>query len=109
GLQRFRELRKDDDDFGYSQTEVKPSPVKHLAAILREGSNLGIHVIVGCDTLTNVARCFDRQAMREFSMRVLFQMSANDSSTLIDSPLASRLGPHRAYFHNEDEGRLEKF
>jgi hypothetical protein len=47
--------------------------------------------------------------MREFSMRVLFQMSPSDSSTLIDSPLASKLGVHRAYLHNEDEGRLEKF
>ena len=41
-------------------------------------------------------------------MRVLFQMSAADSSTLIDSPAASRLGPNRAFFSSE-EGRLEKF
>jgi hypothetical protein len=40
---------------------------------------------------------------------VLFQMSVADSSNLIDTPLASRLGLHRAYFHGEEEGRLEKF
>jgi len=40
---------------------------------------------------------------------VLLQMSGNDSSHLIDTPLASRLGPHVAIFHNEEEGRLEKF
>jgi hypothetical protein len=66
-------------------------------------------VIVSCDTLNNTTRAFDRQALREFSMRILFQMSANDSSNLIDTPQASRLGAHRAYFHNEEEGRLEKF
>jgi DNA segregation ATPase FtsK/SpoIIIE, S-DNA-T family len=42
-------------------------------------------------------------------MRVLFQMSAADSSNLIDSPLASRLGPYRAFYYTEDQGRLEKF
>jgi S-DNA-T family DNA segregation ATPase FtsK/SpoIIIE len=42
-------------------------------------------------------------------MRVLFQMSANDSGHLLDSPHASRLGPHRAFFSSEDQNRLEKF
>src|SRR6185312_4197212 len=40
---------------------------------------------------------------------VLFQMSQNDSSSLIDSPVASRLGPQRALFHSEEVGALEKF
>ena len=42
-------------------------------------------------------------------MRVLFQMSSNDSSSLIDAPTASKLGPNRALFFSEEEGRLEKF
>jgi S-DNA-T family DNA segregation ATPase FtsK/SpoIIIE len=42
-------------------------------------------------------------------MRVLFQMSANDSASLIDSPKASDLGLHRALFYNEQEGYLETF
>jgi hypothetical protein len=36
-------------------------------------------------------------------------MSATDSALLIDSPQASKLGAYRAYFHSEDQGRLEKF
>ena len=36
-------------------------------------------------------------------------MSQNDSSSLIDSPVASRLGPQRALFHSEEAGALEKF
>mgnify|MGYP003383034354 CR=1 FL=1 len=42
-------------------------------------------------------------------MRVLFQMSANDSASLIDSPKASTLGLHRALFYSEHESRLETF
>ena len=42
-------------------------------------------------------------------MRVLFQMRANASSSLIDSPKASTLGLHRALFYSEHESRLETF
>jgi S-DNA-T family DNA segregation ATPase FtsK/SpoIIIE len=40
--------------------------------------------------------------------RVLFILSANDSSTLIDSPAAGKLGAHRALFYSEELGTLEK-
>jgi len=68
-----------------------------------------VHTIVWCDSYNNLTRFVDRQALREFDLRVLFQMSANDSSNLIDSPLAAKLGMHRAYFQSEEQGRLEKF
>jgi hypothetical protein len=110
GLQRFRDLRRPDDDFGYSRGgEEKPNPAKQFATILREGPALGVHTLVWCDSLNNINRSFDRQGMREFELRVLFQMSATDSSVLIDTPLAGKLGLHRALFHSEDQGKLEKF
>jgi hypothetical protein len=110
GLQRFRDLRRSEDDFGFSRrTEDRPDPAREFATILREGPGLGVHTLIWCDSLNNVNRCLDRQSLREFEMRVLFQMSAADSSNLIDTPLASKLGFHRAYFQSEDQGRLEKF
>ena len=42
-------------------------------------------------------------------MRVLQQMSANDSSNLMDSPAASKLGGHTAIFYSEERGQAEKF
>jgi hypothetical protein len=42
-------------------------------------------------------------------MRVVFQMSANDSASLIDSPLANNLGLHRALLFNGHEGWMETF
>jgi hypothetical protein len=47
--------------------------------------------------------------MREFDQRVLMQMSAGDSSTLMDNPAAAKLGPQRALFYTEDLGKIEKF
>jgi hypothetical protein len=36
-------------------------------------------------------------------------MSINDSSALIDSPAAGRLGENRALYFNEEQGKTEKF
>ena len=59
--------------------------------------------------MATVERTLDRQTIREFDNRVLFQMSASDSSNLIDSPVGNKLGLHRALFYSEERGELEKF
>jgi DNA segregation ATPase FtsK/SpoIIIE, S-DNA-T family len=110
GMQRFRDLRRTEDDFSFSARSDQPAnPSQQFATILREGPLVGVHTLVWCDSYNNLTRFVDRQALREFDLRVLFQMSANDSSNLIDSPLAAKLGMHRAYFQSEEQGRLEKF
>lgn len=108
GLHRFRDLRHT-DDFSYSADDTPPSTDKLFATLLREGPPLGIHVIAWCDTVNNINRTLDRQGLREFEMRVLFQMSPTDSAMLIDTPAAGKLGYHRALYYSEEEGRHEKF
>jgi hypothetical protein len=110
GLQRLRDLRRQEDDFGFMRKgDEALSPAQHLATLLREGPPLGVHTLLWCDTLNNLQRTLDRSSMRELSMRVVFQMNVADSSNLIDNPLASKLGLHRALFFNEEDGRLDKF
>jgi hypothetical protein len=111
GWQRYRDLRKLDDDFSFSRRgeDQPPHPSKQLATILRDGPGVGIHTLAWCDNFTNVQRTLDRQGLREFEMRVLFQMSAADSSSLIDSPAAGKLGLFRAIYYSEDKGQPEKF
>ena len=70
---------------------------------------MGLHVIIWCDSLTNLNRAFERPQFREFAQRVLFQMGATDSSTLMDTPAASKLGRNRALYLQEDQERPEKF
>ncbi len=110
-IQRFRDLRKSDDDFGFSKyDEDKPMPPSKLFGdVLRDGPPLGIHTIIWCDSVNNLNRTFDRQGTKEFENRILFQMSSNDSSTLIDTPAASKLGENRALYYSEEENRTEKF
>jgi DNA segregation ATPase FtsK/SpoIIIE, S-DNA-T family len=110
GLQRFSKLRYE-EDFGFSSSDsdAPPNPSALLNTLLTEGAALGFHVIASCDTYNNVNRFLNRKALSEFEMRVLFQMSANDSASLIDNPKASTLGLHRALYYNEQEGYLETF
>jgi len=56
-----------------------------------------------------VNRFLGRKTLSEFEMRVVFQMSASDSASLIDSPNAATLGLNRALFYNDREGSLETF
>ncbi|MGI8978213.1 MAG: FtsK/SpoIIIE domain-containing protein [Pirellulaceae bacterium] len=109
-LASFRELKKS-DDFGLSGfgEESRASGDKQLAAILREGPAHGVHTLIWCDSYNNVSRWIDRPGMRDLELRVLFQMSATDSSNLMDSPAASRLGGHVSIFYSEEQGSAEKF
>jgi S-DNA-T family DNA segregation ATPase FtsK/SpoIIIE len=111
GLQRYRILRKQEESFSFSAgDEPKPAqPDKQFADLLREGPGLGIHLITWADTPATLERTLDRGSLREFDNRVLFQMSANDSSNLIDSPAGNKLGFHRALAYSEEQGVMEKF
>jgi hypothetical protein len=113
GLQRYRPLRKTEETFGgfgsSGDEEKKTPPDKQFADLLREGPPLGIHTITWCDTPASLERTLDRGSMREFDNRLLFQMSANDSSNLIDSPAGNKLGMFRALAYSEEQGVFEKF
>jgi DNA segregation ATPase FtsK/SpoIIIE, S-DNA-T family len=111
GLQRIRDLRPD-DDMGYSafgDVSVPPSLSRQFATILRNGPECGICTVVWCDTCNNLNRSLERGMLREFELRVVFQMSVEDSNNLIDAPVANTIGRHRAFLYVEDTGQLEKF
>jgi S-DNA-T family DNA segregation ATPase FtsK/SpoIIIE len=107
GLQKFNKLRHE-DDFSFASDDAA-SPGAQLNTVICEGTSLGYHVLATLDTYNNVNRFFNKKAFSEFEMRVMFQMSASDSSNLSDSPKAGNLGLHRALFFNEQEGYLETF
>lgn len=110
GLQRYRMLRRREDSFSFSSDEeASPSSDRQFAELLREGPPVGVHILAWSDTLATLERTLDHRTLREFDNRVLFQMSAADSSNLIDSPEANRLGLYRALFFSEERGLLEKF
>jgi len=110
GLQNYKKLRQE-DDFSFSSSDAgsAANPAAVLMSLISEGPGQGFHVIATCDTYNNVNRFLGRKTLTEFEMRVLFQMSASDSASLIDAPDASTLGLHRALYYNDREGYIETF
>jgi S-DNA-T family DNA segregation ATPase FtsK/SpoIIIE len=108
GLHRARDLRPDTDSY-YTPAGAQPSPAELLTQILRDGPEVGVHVLAWCDTVTNARRTLDR-AFGEFGMRLAGPMSMEESSLFLDCGDASRLDrPHRLLFCDEDRpGILQK-
>ncbi len=108
-LQQLKKLRFDEEMSFSLDESAAGNPGLRFNKLITEGASLGLHVIATCDTYNNVMRMLSRKAVSEFEMRVVFQMSANDSASLIESPAANNLGLHRAILYNGQEGWTETF
>jgi hypothetical protein len=109
-LAQFRDLRQSDDDFSFSFSNGKaPSVDKRFREILKEGPPVGVHILLWCESYNSLTRVVDRLSLREIEFRVATQMSAADSTSLIDSPAAAMLGEHRAILYRDDLGTQTKF
>ncbi len=110
GLQRYRVLRKSDSGYSFSMdaTDKPAAADKLLADILKDGPMVGMHALVWADTHATFDRCFERNMLREFDHRLLLQLSAADSSNLMDANDAAVLGPNRALLFSEERGVKEK-
>jgi DNA segregation ATPase FtsK/SpoIIIE, S-DNA-T family len=108
-LERYRALRHDPDLAFSLDGEPSDTAGAILRRLLTEGPAFGMHVIVSIDTFNNVNRCLGRRTLAEFDQRVLFQMSATDSASLMDAPDAAHLGHYRAIIFEESGGRQEVF
>ncbi|MBI1177166.1 ATP-binding protein [bacterium] len=111
GLQRFKALKLE-DEFSFALDDAAPkavSPGTVFNNLINEGADRGMHLLVWCDTWNNLNRQLNRKAISEFELRVLFQMSATDSASLMDSAAAGNLGLHRAILYNAQAGTAETF
>jgi DNA segregation ATPase FtsK/SpoIIIE, S-DNA-T family len=109
GLQRNKKLKFDEEMSFSLDASASANAGLQFNKLICEGASLGFHVIATCDSYNNVMRFLSRKALSEFEMRVVFQMSANDSASLIESPQANDLGLHRAILFNGQEGWTETF
>ena len=113
-LHRVRDLRKEDQPAPFRSYDpdapMPPEPLSQMfTRVLREGSAVGVHVLTWLDGPASLHRVVEYGGLREFGYRVALQMSANDSSGLIEVPAASALGPNRAIFFADDGREPAKF
>jgi DNA segregation ATPase FtsK/SpoIIIE, S-DNA-T family len=99
GLHRWHDLRRQDD------------LISQLLYLAEEGPDIGIHVIAWIDGFTTIERTIKQAGIDAFELRTILRVSETDSNVLLESPIASRLEDHRAFFHhqNQGSGQLEKF
>jgi DNA segregation ATPase FtsK/SpoIIIE, S-DNA-T family len=110
GLENYRKLRQEDEfSFASEDNGTAASAGTQLYNLITEGPAHGVFIIATCDTYNHVTQFLGRKALSDIVMRVLFQMSASDSASLIEAPDASTLGLHRALFYHGQEGYLETF
>jgi hypothetical protein len=107
-LPAFKALRPE-DEFSISFEEGKTSASADFQRVYTDGPVHGINVIAQVDGFNNANRFLGRKGVKEFSPRVLFQMSASDSASLADDPRAGNLGLSRALLYDEQEGTYETF
>jgi hypothetical protein len=108
-LHRHRKLRHEDDYSFSLDAEAEAKPSDSLQEIILEGPPWGYHLVTSLDSYNNVTRTLGRKAAGEFEKKVLFQMSAADSASLIDTGKASELGLNRALLYDEAAGTIEIF
>jgi S-DNA-T family DNA segregation ATPase FtsK/SpoIIIE len=109
-LAQFRELRRSEDDFSFSSSSSKSVSIdRRFREVIREGPAVGVHLLMWCESYNSLTRSIDRLTLRDIDYRVVLPMSAADSSSLIDSPAAGRLGENRALFYRDDLGTYTKF
>ena len=99
GVHRMRELADDFNPDG--------SPQQDLLAILRDGPDVGIHVLAGIDSGESLERRLGGGALGEFGARLVGQCSADSSHRLVGAITASRLKDGSMVLHQPDLDRTE--
>jgi DNA segregation ATPase FtsK/SpoIIIE, S-DNA-T family len=100
GLQRTRKFKT--ENWNLSDES------KVLRYILKEGADVGVFVLIYCDTLNSLEKCIERKALGDMEHRIALQMSEGDSNALMNVGHASKLGKEKAYYYNDTEGGIKK-
>jgi hypothetical protein len=106
GLARARDL--DPDYGGGAAPSPELDPLEALLAILRDGPEVGVHALIGCESRDLLERRLGRAALRLFALRVGGAMSEEDSTAVLDSGYGAFLRAPHVLLADDERGRLVK-
>lgn len=95
GVHRARELDPDDYD--------DDSLLAKVRRLVKDGPEVGVHVVAWADRKASLDRRFDSQTLREFGLRFLGRMSEDDSRSLADTEQAAAITPAQVVFDDFDK------
>ncbi len=109
-LERFRDFRQDESfNFSLDNPGGGASGATALRDVLRDGPAANVYTIVSCTSAETFARWLPRSSHHDLELRILGRLNASDSSTLIDSPMASDLTTATMLLYDDSDGRIKKF
>ncbi|MDF3284664.1 FtsK/SpoIIIE domain-containing protein [Gordonia sp. N1V] len=97
GLHRARDLDADND---YDEESAN----SRLTKILRDGSEVGVHVLAWSDRGAILNRRMSHKSLREFGLRLVGPCSPEDSQSLLDSDAGATLKRNQAVFDDHERG-----
>lgn len=101
GLQRSREFGDVDS--------YDPTPtLGHLRAVLRDGADVGVHVIISSDSYDSVVRRIGANLVELFGHRLIGPCSEQASHALVGSAAACGLSPVYSILFEPDESKFEQ-
>ncbi len=83
-------------------------PVNMLARILRDGPEVGVHVISWFDRAAGINKRLSSQLVSEFGQRLVAQLSRDESGSLVDSDSAASLKPGQGLLADVDRATEHK-
>jgi S-DNA-T family DNA segregation ATPase FtsK/SpoIIIE len=109
-LERFRDFRQDDTfNFSLDSAAGASSGDSSLRDVLRDGPSANVFTILSCGGAETFGRWLPRSSHHDLELRILGRLNATDSSTLIDSPMASDLTTATMLLYDDSDGRITKF
>lgn len=109
-LERFRDFRQDESfNFSLDAAGAGASGATALQDLLRDGAPANIFVVCVCGSAETLSRWLPRASQHDLELRILGRMNATDSSTLIDTPMASELSTATMLLYDDSDGRITKF
>ncbi len=109
-LERFRDFRQDDSfNFSLDSAASGGSGASALRDVLRDGPSANVFTLLSCGGAETFGRWLPRASHHDLELRILGRLNATDSSTLIDSPLASDLTTATMLLYDDSDGRITKF
>ena len=108
GLQRALDLTPE-DPYTRSDHPVDESPGPRLADILRDGPDVGVHVVVVADGLVQFDRRLGRDLLKEFEIRIAGSaVSPTDLAAITDSFKESPVRRHQLLLADHSRGILRR-
>lgn len=105
---RARDFDPNNSSYGDNNESVSDI----LRKILRDGPEVGVHVVVWFDRAAGINKRLDSTMLAEFGQRLVGRLSRDDSGAVIDSDSAAELKPGQAILADLDRGtehRVRKF